>query len=389
MKRNRPLRLVRRAIVILLCLIFIAAMWAAAQSSYLLEHVYARGIGFQISRGLSVVSGLSPVSLAEIALAGVAAYFLVPLVRTSLRVLRRERGLVNAIAGGLLRLSTAVAVIVAVFYLVWGLNYSRAPLPARLGWPPVEARADGAAHQRQVDELATLAAELVDATNAAYREATGGDDAGRPSERPGGAPGLDAALDAAYVGVQQRLGLEAPFAVARGRARPVLASAIMNYLGLSGFYFPWTGEANYNRLQPAPTRPHSMAHEKAHQRGIAPEDEAGFIGYLACALSDDAYTRYSGGLYAQHELLAELARFDLARARALVSRRLPGVQRDVDFIRSFWLGYEGPATRVSLSVNDRYLKAQGMKGGVQTYAASRNLIVLFARQNGGKVWVRD
>ena len=44
---------------------------------------------------------------------------------------------------------------------------------------------------------------------------------------------------------------------------------------------------------------------------------------------------------------------------------------------------EGVAGRVSYAVNDRYLKAQGIRTGVLSYAASRNLLVLFARQRGG------
>jgi hypothetical protein len=157
----------------------------------------------------------------------------------------------------------------------------------------------------------------------------------------------------------------------------------MNHLRLTGYYFPFTGEANFNRLQPASSLPHTVAHEHAHQRGIALEDEANFIGYLACAMSDDPYARYSGYLFAQRQLLSELAARDMARAQALVARRLPGVQRDVDFVRTFWQQYEGRAARLNEAVNDRYLRAQGERRGVASYAASRSLIVLFARHNGG------
>ena len=53
---------------------------------------------------------------------------------------------------------------------------------------------------------------------------------------------------------------------------------------------------------------------------------------------------------------------------------------------AFWTRYEGTAERVSRRVNDRYLKSQGVKEGIAAYAASRDLIVLFARQNGGKAF---
>ena len=37
-----------------------------------------------------------------------------------------------------------------------------------------------------------------------------------------------------------------------------------------------------------------MCHELSHLKGFLLEDEANFIGYLACVGSDDAFFRYSG-----------------------------------------------------------------------------------------------
>jgi hypothetical protein len=103
-------------------------------------------------------------------------------------------------------------------------------------------------------------------------------------------------------------------------------------------------------------------------------------------MSDDPYAKYSGALFAQRQLLLELGHYDVIRTRTLIGKRVPGVQRDVDYMLAFWTKYEGTAERVSRRVNDRYLKSQGVKEGVAAYAASRNLIVLFARQNGGKAF---
>jgi hypothetical protein len=383
------MRLWRRLFTICFFAVLLGAMWLAARSPSLVETTYARGVGFQLSRALSSLTSVVPFSFAEIALAGVVLYFVVPFFTTILKVFRQQRSLTSAVAGGVLRVATATVVVLFFFYLLWGLNYSRAPLPERVGWTPLAPATDDVERERRVNEIETLAAELVEVTNAGYRAVTNADDLGRPSERPSGAPGLDIAIDLAFPRVQQRLSLEPAISADRGRAKPIAASPFMNYLGLTGFYFPFTGEANYNRLQPAPTLAHAVAHEKAHQRGIAPEDEAGFIGYLACAMSDDPYVRYSAAFFAQRELVAELSRYDLSRAKRVLGRRLPGVWRDLQSIHAYWQLYEGPATRVSQSVNDRYLKSQGMKRGIATYADSRNLIVLFARQNGGKAWPTD
>ena len=194
---------------------------------------------------------------------------------------------------------------------------------------------------------------------------------------------LDAALDESFARVQRELGLEPQFAASRGPAKPFLGSRLLSHFQLTGFYFPWTGEANYNRHTPGPTLPHTMAHEKAHQRGIAREDEANFIAYLVCIMSADPYAQYAGYFFAQRHLLAELVGRNPARAKELVKLGSAGVWRDVTFIRDYWAQFEGVAARVSYTVNDRYLKSQGIRAGVASYAASRSLILLYARQRGG------
>jgi hypothetical protein len=380
---NRPLRLGRRLVLLVLCGLVLAAAWGMAQFPALLELLYAQRAGAWIARGLSLATGPLPLALSEIALAGVVLYFAVPFVVATGRVLTRRRGPVNAVVSGVLRVVTFTVVVTTAFYVAWGLNYARTPLPTRLGWPTLAPVHDESAHEAETAEIVALTRQLVDATNTAYRAYARTDDLGRPSAIPGGAASLDAALDPAFERLQSRLALEPAFAQPRGRAKPITASVVMSHLRLGGFYFPWTGEANYNRLQPDATLPHVIAHEKAHQRGIAPEDEANFIGYLACATSDDPYVQYAGFLFAQSQMLNELASRVSPERREIVRRRVPGVQRDVEAIRAFWAQYEGQAARVSAAVNDRYLRSQGESRGIAAYAASQSLIVQFARQNGG------
>ena len=80
------------------------------------------------------------------------------------------------------------------------------------------------------------------------------------------------------------------------RAKPVMLSEAMSYTHITGVYTYFTGEANINVHFPDYTIPYTAAHELAHQRGIAREDEANFVAFLVCAESDDPYIRYSGYL---------------------------------------------------------------------------------------------
>ena len=73
----------------------------------------------------------------------------------------------------------------------------------------------------------------------------------------------------------------------------MLFSELMSYADIAGMYFPFTVESNINTDGPFFTIPATMGHEMAHQCGFMREDEANFIGYLACRKSDSPEFRYS------------------------------------------------------------------------------------------------
>ena len=344
------------------------------------ETVYANGVWPVIGRALARISGLVSFSVAEVVLGVLLASLVVLFVRAVYQVARGRRRALNAVAcGGLFLLTTAAALLV-LFYALWGLNYSRAPLVARMQWQDL---AKDLPQEEAKQELARLCEDLIAATNDAYEKALGTDDLGEPSAPPTSMAAVDDGIEAAYVRVAERLDLPASFAARRAGAKPVAASVVMSYLLISGVYTPWTGEANYNRLSPACCIPHTIAHEKSHQRGITSEDEANFYGFLACAHSDQPYIRYSGYLFAQRQLLGELYKADRDRAKALLKARLPGVQRDVDAIRAYVRRYSGPVSKTSHKINNAYLKANRVKGGTLSYRMSARLLVTFARMNDG------
>lgn len=349
---------------------------------YAVEAVYATHVGPAIVRLLATVSGLVPVSLVEMVVLAAVVWWLRPMWAAA-RAVRdgTRRGREVAIVH-LARSAATLVVTAATFYLSWGLNYARPDLVTRQGWEAY-ARTQGD-DSAAIAELAGISQALVEAGNEAYRQATGATDLGRPSHPVTGQAALDGAIDVGYERVAHLLGLPHSFAASRGRAKPVAISIVMSYAGIVGFYFPWTGEANYDRLVPAWQLPHAIAHEKAHQRGVASEDEASFMGYLATAQSDEPYVRYSGCLFAQRQLLAELWQLDRARASEIVARRLPGVQRDVDAGNAYWRRYEGRASRANRDLNDAYLSFHGVAGGIESYSRSARLLVIFSRLNGGQ-----
>jgi hypothetical protein len=82
----------------------------------------------------------------------------------------------------------------------------------------------------------------------------------------------------------------------KSKLKYIALSEPMTYTHISGVYSYYTGEANLNINFPDYSLPFTAAHELAHQRGIAPENEANFVAFLVCKDSDDAYIRYSAYL---------------------------------------------------------------------------------------------
>ena len=391
MSKDRGLYVKRRGLVILIGIVVLAIAWGLGQSTDFVENVYANGFGQSVGRGLATVSGLLPTSGAEVAIILLTSWLLIHAGRAAWHVGWRKRRALNAIACGGLHFGALAMILLSLFYIFWGLNYSRAPIIEREDWHEYAKAPED--REAQTEELEALCEELVLATNQSYLVALGGEDYGAPSSPRTEWSNIDKAIDSGYERVQKEVQLDESFAASRGPAKPVALSQLMNYLHIGGFYFPWTGEANYNRLQPNVSIPFVIAHEKAHQRCITSEDEANFFGFLACTRSGDAYVAYSGYLFAQRQLLNELADLNPERTRELVEMRVPGVQRDVDDLRAYWTalqqGVAGKVGEASGAVNDAYLKANKVEAGVQSYRLSAELLVVYARKQGTLLWAPE
>jgi hypothetical protein len=347
-----------------------------------LEGVYAAWIGPGVNVLQTGFTRWVPVSFAEFVVLAGGFWLLVVPAAAWLRVPAGER---RAAAEAEVWRGVAVAsFVVLAFYALWGLNYARADLPTRLGWAESPDRGGSMANESAAQELTRLAEQLVRGANAEYLNATGSSDLGRPSGMSD-ARATDRALEDSLAELSGTLRWSGLNALGRGPVKPVMASGIMSRLGISGIYFPLTGEANVNRMTPASQLPLSMAHEKAHQRGITSEDEANFVGFLAAASSDDPYARYSALLFAQRQLLNELYVMEPEKTAELVAERLPGVQRDVDAAADYWRQFDGPPRRAQETINDTYLRINGVEGGIDSYQMSARLLVRWAREQGGQL----
>jgi hypothetical protein len=197
---------------------------------------------------------------------------------------------------------------------------------------------------------------------------------------PADLPLLERAVDQGWVRTADVLELPASVGAAYGRVKRPWISPLLARMSLFGVYAPFTAEANVVDGVPAVRAPMSMCHEKAHQRGIAVEAEANFMGFLACALAPDAHARYSAASFAQSQLVNALPQRE---RRRVAGTRLPGVQRDLDDLNAYLDRNRTRASAVQSAVNDRYLRANRVPGGIRSYSLSVRLLILYAQRNGG------
>lgn len=338
-----------------------ALQLAASASPPLVERLYSQGLYPFVSAMLAASLGRAPFSLAEALLwtgVGGAAGWSFRRLRRLVRARGRRRPVLVAM---LADAWAAAGALYLAFVILWGLNYRRLPYAALAG---LDARPATEA------ELTAVCERLISETNHA-RDGLSEDAAGVARLADGRAGALRRA-PAGY-GVAPRL--EPVLAGATAPAKPVMVSAVLSYLGISGIFSPFTGEANVNMTLPDPDVPFAASHELAHARGFAREDEANYVGYLACTRHPDADFRYSGLLAASVYAMNELARVDREGHARLDARRAAAVRRDLAALVAWAERYRGPAERASQAVNNAYLKTQGQKEGVRSYGRMVDLLI--------------
>ncbi len=149
----------------------------------------------------------------------------------------------------------------------------------------------------------------------------------------------------------------------RSRIKQVILSEPWTYTHIAGVYTYFTGESNLNMNFPDYTLPYTAAHELAHQRGVAREDEANFMAFLVCIESADPYIRYSGYLNLYEYVASALYSADPDRYFAVLDTIDEDMRGELIAYSAFFDQYrETVVSEVSGAINDTYLKLQGTEG---------------------------
>lgn len=356
----------------------ILAARLASAISPLVERVYGEALFPRLVGAIAAPARAIGFSLAQAML--LAAVILLPwlaVVATRRAIRRRSFG---AGFGPPHRIVALAAIGVWTFQLAWGLNHARAPLATRLGLAgaPSDAAALSKLTRRLAAEVNRTYAWAIESGQLRAAGAASG-----ASTPPASALAIPEAalvdrLEAAYRTLFPRyagVALPAP-------RHPSVIGRLLPALGISGFYFPFTGEANVAVGMPGPAPVYVAAHEMAHQRGIAREDEANFLAYLVCRESGNPVARYAGSLFAYGLASRALWRASPDSARALGHLLDEGPRADRAAIRAFWDRRKSRLEPVASHVNDRYLRASGHPAGIASYGQAIELLLAWEAAGG-------
>lgn len=166
--------------------------------------------------------------------------------------------------------------------------------------------------------------------------------------------------------------------------KKIILSPIMTYTHISGVYMPFTGEANINTNYPDYVVAYTVAHEKAHQRGIANEDEANFVAFLAMLESGDEYLRYSALMNMYDYFLDSAYKYDKELYYHFMDNTNDTIKGEMYSYYTFFKKYsDSKASEVADAVNDSYLKSMGDKDGVESYGKVVELFAAYISKNKG------
>ena len=325
------------------------------------EYVFARGVYRVYGLVMSLITGWMPFSLAEWLLilvpAGFAVWIVVSLIRLIMvKEARADRAL------SLVRGILVFPGIVFLWYMIGcGTNYYRYEFSRFSG---LEIR------KSTTEELYGLCMELAGKANEARERAA--DEA-----REYTSPYTDRELGRLARQAMKKLGEKYP--VMKGYYpyyKPVFFSRVMSRFEITGVYFPWTVEANVDVDIPDYTIAVTACHELSHLRGFMREDEANFIGYLACVGSDTPELEYSGYMLALTYALNSLYGESQDYYREVWSKLSEGVLADLRSNSKYWKQFENTVySEAGEKMNDAYLKANNQTDGTKSYGRMVDLLL--------------
>ncbi len=361
-KSKSKLALIVSAIIFALSL---AVMLVSASFSAFAEF-YSRTVSGFIRFVMSFITGFIPVSIAEITVILIFPGIIAFIAFVIASAVKRKK----YVKTSLCVFFTVVFVALSLFINCFGVCYMRLPLEQNLGL-------DRKPLSREELYLTT---EFIKNELEKNLDAVEFADSGM-SKNPHEWNELSRLIDNGFDKLADEYGFVSKIVA---RPKKIFLSPIMTYTHISGVYFPFTGEANVNTNYPNYVVCYTVAHEKAHQRGVASEDEANFAAFLACLNSGNDYLIYCALLSMYDYFLDAEYEHDKEMYYYFLNNTEPRVLGEMRAYSEFFDKYRNSAaSKVAGSVNDTYIKTMGDSEGVKSYGNVIELFAAYIQKNNG------
>lgn len=318
-----------------LLLAAILVLQVSLSCSYDLADTYHRYVFTPLQFLRSKACAVAEFSLGDLFYVTAACVLLFRVIRSLFRLIRQDKRKQRFLRG-LLRGVQALLLLYLVLLLTWGGNYYRKPLPEMLALP-----GSGTLTVPDLFAFDSLLVERLNVYSAACHY-----------------PGKKA--------VDEHVLKTYP----EGCVTPSKASLFGNllaYTGIEGYFNPFTGEAQINAQMPGFMQPFVIAHELAHQTGIAAEDDANLQAYIQCVQSGDSLLRYSAYLNIWLYTHRRVRMMDSSMAGTYRRRLNPLTLSHLDTLKMLRQKFSSSASDYSGMIYDAYLKMGNQAMGIESY----------------------
>jgi len=364
--------------------VLITALFYALRSSSGVMDWAVVYLSMPVRRFLGLLSSIYPFSIMEILCTAAGIFFIYYIVQ-AIRSTSRRRNRWKLLGKRLLPLVVVVFYIWGMFCWLWNVGYHATGFAERYNFSSVGITTEDLAEVTwlfadRANELAELVERDDDGRYLANRQV----------------------MFTESTSVYRNISSEFPSLEGRLYApKPMLYSWLMSITGYSGMYFALTGESMINTQPPGAIMPMTVAHEHAHQLGIFAEDEANFVGILACAKSGNTTFEYAGYLaglnYLLNALMSSIDSFTDASTPewlSILNSLSDNVVRDrqesslfwatrtisntgVDFFDRIFTSVAETANDAVNTVYDGFLRSQSQELGIMSYGACVDLLVTY------------
>lgn len=314
---------------------------SAALSEWYMQHVYPA-----VAIILSMLSGVFPFSLYDLFIITALLYLIILI----LFVITGKKGFKKF----LYSLVRFVTMLVAWFYFAWGISYFREDFYAK---SDLQETTFGA------ENLKNFAVRFIADANNAFVDFDIVDKEIVREE-----------IEKSYISLHRKLGIAYPNG--KRRVKPMMFESLYSKMGVSGYFGPFFNEIHVNDYSLNFTYPFTLAHEMAHQFGIATESEANLYAFIVCVGSEDERIRYSAYVSTLLYLMNDAAYFLPDEVESLTSPIRTEIIADLRRNREHWLVVRNKSlSEVQDRGYDAYLKTNKVSSGRENYSEVVGLLI--------------